>query len=107
MAGYGVRLDFLPHYLRGLLATLVLMPLVSSERLRTRSCESWEPGERMVAILVGVFLIWLVVGIWSFWVPTMPPSVTAELGVLSGLLLLGLWYYRRRLEEHFATADLV
>ena len=106
--GYGLRLDFLPHYLRGVLATLVLMPLVSWVRLRTRSFESWEPGEQGVVFVLGILGIWLAVGFWSLYVPlTYLPSVAVELGVLAALLCLMLWFYRRKLERYFATADLV
>ncbi len=105
--GYGLRLDFLPHYLRVLLATLVLMPLVWWFRLRNGSCESWEPGERAVAMIFGILLIWIAIGMWSFLVPLMLPSAVAEVATLAVLLALSLWSYRRNLVRYFATADLV
>lgn len=107
VVGYGLRLDSLPYYLRSLLATLVLMPMISFERLRARSFESREPGKRAIAFHSGTLMVISVVGLWSFMVTVVSPPVVVELGVMAALLAQSLRFHRRRLEEHFATADLV
>ncbi len=105
-AGLPLRLDFVPHFLRALLATLIVMPAVFWIRLRTRSFQDRPPGERGIVTLVWMVALWLWVCLWCFVIgPLSSPAV--ELAVTAVLILMSYAIYRSSLEHHFATADLV
>ncbi len=105
-AGLPLRLDFIPHFLRALLATLVLMPAVSWIRLRTRSFQDRPAGERGIVTTVWLIVLWVAVGVGCFLTPLLVAPLV-ELAMLAVLILLSQSIYRRSLRWHFATADLV
>ena len=106
--GLPLRLDFVPHFLRALLATLLAMPAVFWLRLRTGSFQDRPPGERGIVAIVWLIALWIWVGVWCFIItPQVLASPAVELPVTAFLVLLTQTLYRRNLRRHFATEDLV
>ena len=106
-AGLSPRLDFVPHFLRVLLGTVLVMPAVFWIRLRTRSFQNRPAGERGIITLVWLIAMWIWITTWYSLIPLILPSPMLELLISTGLIALSQWLYRRNLRWHFGTADLV
>ncbi len=107
-AGLPLRLDFVPHFARALLATLIAMPAVFWIRLRTRSFQDRPAGERGIVTTVWLIALWIWVGVWCFIIAPLVLALPAvELPVTAFLILLSQAIYGRSLRWHFATADLI
>ncbi len=104
--GLPLRLDFVPLFLRALLATVVVMPAVSWIRLRTRSFRNRPAGERGIVTVGWLIAMWIWVTVWCFVMPLTLPWPAAELLVSAALVVFSQATYRRSLRRHFATEDL-
>ncbi len=105
LAGYQLRLDFVPLWLRALLWTLVALPLGQSLHLLSQGEDKRRSSESALARIALVLLI--AVGVcFVTLIPAqlLPPSM--ELAVVAVLVVASQTTFRRWIARFFATADL-
>jgi hypothetical protein len=105
-AGYGTRLDFVPHFLRALLGTMILLPVVQGVRLRVQNRRAGRSPETVVLLIMGVTGLVTAVSVWSFVSPALLPGAGLEIVVSLVLLSLSQVLYRRWLGRYYLRGDL-
>ncbi len=104
LVGYEFRVDFIPFFVRPLLVTLILLPLVQYVGVRGSLARSREDVGSVAVLVTGVIAFAFVVLIWSI---ASPPVVSlTEIGILGGLLVLSQLLYRSAVYARFRHSDL-
>lgn len=104
--GIGIRFDFMPLFLRALLVTVVLMPLVHRGRIRLRAATRRKDENTQVWTVFGIIGFVTVVTVATFLSAALFPRPATELAVLVVALVVSQVLYRRMLNVHYRTADL-
>jgi hypothetical protein len=103
-AGVELRLGFVPLFLRAALVTVLLLPIPQWILLRTRPRP---PQNAFAGLVVGFVAFVAGVTFWSIRAASLPLGATTELLLLLALAASSQALFRRKVREHFATADLV
>lgn len=107
LLGYEARLDFLPFFMRPLMATTVLLPLLQYGRLRMRSPQRQTDQNAFLWVVAGVIAFVTLVSIWTYFAPRVFGATRVELAAFPVLLVISRLLHWARVKRHFATADLV
>lgn len=104
LVGYRFRADFVPFFVRPLLATLILQPFAQYFGRMALTSNLKRQSHALAALVVGIVVFVATVTVWTM---ALPRAVSmAELGVLAGLLATSQLIYRRALQSRFLQADL-
>ncbi len=102
--GHEYRADFVPVFVRPLLATLVLLPSAQYLGMLSSTSDFNNRRNALPALIVGFTGFVVVVLIWTL---ALPPAISrVELVVVSGALVVSQLIYRYALQVRFLRADL-
>jgi len=104
--GIGSRFDFMPWFLRALLVTVILMPVVHRGRIRLRAATRRKDEHTQVWVVFGIIAFVTVVTVATLLSGVLFPRPVTELTVLGVALVGSQLLYHRSLRVHYATADL-
>jgi len=107
LVGYPLRFDFIPFFLRPLLATILLIPLAQWGGLHLQVATRRRADNTLVAVIFGVLGFVALAWIWTELLPRLFATPIAELTASAILLLLSQSLYLRKLTHYFTSADLV
>ena len=106
LLGYETRLDFLPFFMRPLMATTVLLPLIQYGRLRLQSPERHSDQNGFLLVSAGIIGFVVLVSIWTYFAPQVFVSDRVEVSAFVVLLVLSRLLLRTSLLRYFTSADL-
>ena len=105
-AGYETAMDFFPFFLRPLIATTVLLPLLQYGRLRLHTSILRRNENAFLLVAFGIAGFVVLVGIWTYLTPLVFSSSSDEVATSLVLLVTSRFIYGAQLERYFTTADL-
>jgi hypothetical protein len=106
LLGYETRLDFLPFFMRPLMATMVLLPLLQFGRLRLRSQQRQADQNGFLLVAGGIIGFVTLVSIWTYFAPQIFRTTRVEIVAFLVLLVTSRLLYWVVVKRHFASADL-
>ncbi len=106
LVGYETRLDFLPFFVRPLIATTVLLPLLQYGRLRMQAPGRQKEQNAFLLVVGGVLGFVTMVSIWTYFAPQVFRTTRVEIVAFLVLLLTSRLVYWVAVRRHFASADL-
>lgn len=107
LVGYPLYFDFMPFFLRPLLATIILIPLAQWGALHLQVATKRKTDNTLVAVIFGVLGFVALAWIWTAFVPLLFVGPMRELSVSALLILLSQSIYWSKLRSYFSTADLI
>jgi hypothetical protein len=106
-SGYGIRLDFVPHFFRSLVATMALVPVAQWARLRARIRGASRAPHAVVLLILAVAGQVTAVSVWSFVSPDLFPAAGLEVSASLALLATSQLLYWMWVRRFHAGEDLV
>ena len=106
LLGYETRLDFLPFFMRPLMATTVLLPLLQYGRLRLQSPERHSDQNGFLLVAAGIIGFVVLVSTWTYFAPQVFVSARVEITAFLVLLVVSRLLLRTSLLRYFTSADL-
>jgi energy-coupling factor transporter ATP-binding protein EcfA2 len=106
LVGYETELDFFPFFLRPLMATTVLLPLLQYGRLRLRTSDLRKSENTYLYLSFGIVGFVVLVGLYTYLAPLVFTSPWDEFAISLILLVTSRFIYRVQLDRYFATVDL-
>lgn len=106
LVGYETRLDFLPFFVRPLMATTILLPLPQYGRLRMQSPARQRDQNAFLLVAGGVIGFVTLVSIWTYFAPQVFRTSQVEITAFLVLLLISRLLYWAMVKHHFISADL-
>jgi hypothetical protein len=107
LVGYPLRFDFMPFFLRPLLATILLIPLAQWGGLHLQVATQRRTDNTLVAVIFGVLGFVALVWVWTAFVPRLFAGPMRELSASALLILLSQGIYWSKLRSYYSTADLI
>jgi len=105
-AGFELRFDFMPYFLRVIFVTLILLPFVYWTHLQLAASGWRRAQDKRLAEMFVIFLFLFSVGLITAIAGAVFESALAELTGLSITLLISRFLYWRALVSFYTTADL-
>jgi hypothetical protein len=107
LAGYELRFDFVPFFVRALIGTLILMPLAHWGRLYLGIAIKRRTGDTLVPVILGVVGFVAVVLIWTY--QSAGLFVSPVVGVATSIVLLAISQavFGWGLKSFYARRDLI
>jgi len=106
LVGYETELDFFPFFLRPLMATTVLLPLLQYGRLRLRTSDLRKSENTYLYLSFGIVGFVVLVGLYTYLAPLVFTSPWDEFAISLILLVTSRFIYRVQLDRYFTNADL-